>query len=386
MVAVKVPLVAPTVDSVTSLKAELGKSSLPFVPFDIPGARTFNGHTFPLGLKLLEDTPTPSVDAGAEYLQKLAASGALTKLLNQHGAVLFRGFGHPSPETFSVLVRAAEEARGSKPFEQIGLAGKRNNLAKEVFTANEGPKERRFYQHNEYARYTHFPSNIHFYAEKAAIKGGATPLANSLEVFERVFAELPEFVEELQQRGLSMRQVYRAPGNTGKGNEFTWDGPDSFGHEILPGDSDEVRREKAEKQARRLTDDFRWLDDGSLEIIQHVPAVRRFKEGGWPTWFNGLSGRHGTTRDQGALDFPHIGRDGMTYLPSVYDDGTQIPRRYLDRLLEVIAELEVELEWQDGDLIFVNNYRTSHGRCPWEEGERKILVSMWETGEGLAAY
>lgn len=57
-----------------------------------------------------------------------------------------------------------------------------------------------------------------------------------------------------------------------QGNEFSWEGPDSFGHEIVPGDDLQTKRLKAEKQARRLTEDFRWLPDGSLEISQHLPG------------------------------------------------------------------------------------------------------------------
>ena len=76
----------------------------------------------------------------------------------------------------------------------------------------------------------------------------------------------------------------------------------------------------------------------------------------------------------------------MADLPTRYDDGTLIPRKYLDRMLDIIAQVEFELTWEEGDLVLVNNYRTSHGRCPWSEGDRKILVSMWETGEGLAPY
>jgi hypothetical protein len=42
--------------------------------------------------------------------------------------------------------------------------------------------------------------------------------------------------------------------------------------------------------------------------------------------------------------------------------------------------------WEAGDLVLVDNYSASHGRCPWQAGERKILVSMWETGEGVDPY
>lgn len=41
--------------------------------------------------------------------------------------------------------------------------------------------------------------------------GGGSPIGNSLEMFERVQAEMPEFIEELQKRGLHMKQVYPKP-------------------------------------------------------------------------------------------------------------------------------------------------------------------------------
>lgn len=122
---------------------------LPFVAVTIPGQRTVHSKVFPLALALPDDGSYKKPSEGAEYLQRLGRAGILTQLMRDHGAVLFRGFGSPSAETFSSLVNAAEVSRGSKPFEQIGLAGRRHHLAKEVFTANEGPPDRRFYQHNE---------------------------------------------------------------------------------------------------------------------------------------------------------------------------------------------------------------------------------------------
>ena len=123
-----------------------------FTPITVPGQREWQGKVFPLALALTSPDAQPTVEAGAAYLRQLGESGQLTRWLDEHGAILFRGFGHASPETFSALVAAAEEGRGSKPFEQIGLAGKRNILAEHVFTANEGPQDRRFYQHNEVCR------------------------------------------------------------------------------------------------------------------------------------------------------------------------------------------------------------------------------------------
>ena len=55
--------------------------------------------------------------------------------------------------------------------------------------------------------------------------GGESPIGNSLELYERIQAEMPEFVEQLQERGLHMKQIYPAPyENDGKVS----DDPDIF--------------------------------------------------------------------------------------------------------------------------------------------------------------
>jgi hypothetical protein len=119
-------------------------------PFVIPGSRKYGETVLPYGLHITtSDGNAPSVIEAAQVLGNLARTGEVTKLLNLHGAVLVRGVGSPSAETFSQLVCATEEARGLKEHEQIGLAGKRTPLAKAIWSANEGPCDRRFYQHNE---------------------------------------------------------------------------------------------------------------------------------------------------------------------------------------------------------------------------------------------
>lgn len=69
-----------------------------------------------------------------------------------------------------------------------------------------------------------------------------------------------------------MKMVFRAPGNEGNGNGFNWAGEFSFGQDFLPGDDDATKRSKVEKQVRRLTSDFKWLEGDSLELTQHIPG------------------------------------------------------------------------------------------------------------------
>ncbi|KAI9927503.1 hypothetical protein ASPWEDRAFT_175983 [Aspergillus wentii DTO 134E9] len=356
-----------------------------FEPFSVPGAQIVHGNEFPYGLRVKSTNKDIPIEDSVNAITSLSESGQLSQLLQKHGAVVISGIGHPSADSFAKLINAAEKGRGSYPFVQIGLAGKRNVVGENVWTANEGPPDRRFYQHNEYSRYTRFPANIHFYCEKRADEGGATPIAHSALVFGKVQEAVPELVENIRQRGLAMKMAFRSPGNEGKGNEFNWAGEYSFGQEFQPDDDLATRKAKVEVQVRKLTEHFKWDEDDSLELTQFIPGIRRAPDSGRPVWFNGLVGRFGMTRDIGALDPPYIGRDGMTYLPCDYGDGTTIPREYLERLEEVISKLEVHLTLDEGDILLVDNFQASHGRMPWK-GDRRILVSMWDGQTPIQAF
>jgi alpha-ketoglutarate-dependent taurine dioxygenase len=69
----------------------------------------------------------------------------------------------------------------------------------------------------------------------------------------------------------------------------------------------------------------------------------------------------------------------------VYGDETPIPREYLDKLIEVIDKEEIYLTLEEGDLLLVDNFQVSHGREPWE-GDRLVLVSMWDGARTIEAY
>lgn len=364
-------------DQITS---EVDGVKVAFTPFDLPGSRIVHGNVFPLALKLSNTSGAQiTLDEAAKAVRDLSARGITTELMNKHGALILRGVNDASAHAFSVLVHAAEEGRGHKPYDQLGLAGSRTVHDKEVFSASESPQHLWIYQHNEYSRYTKFPSNIHFFCHVAAEEGGESPFAHSAELFDRVNEELPEFTKEVSEKGLISPDVYRAPGKEGKNFIFTWAGPLAFGRDIKEGDDMATKKAKAEIQAARLTPHFWWLDDDQLEVHQHVPAIRRHPTTGRPVWFNSLAGRYGTAKDRGATDPPYIGDDGMAFPPATYRDGTPIPKKYLHRMWEISNEIAVLVKTQPGDLALVDNYQVSHGRAPWVKGDRKILVSMWDT-------
>ena len=218
-----------------------------------------------------------------------------------------------------------------------------------------------------------------FFCHIVAEEGGESPFAHSTELYDRVMEEMPEFVERVAKKGLNSPGIYRAPGKEGKNFVFTWAGPLAFGRDIQPGDDMATKKAKAEIQVRRLTPHFWWKDDDSLEVHQHVPALRRHPATRKPVWFNSLAGRYGTAKDRGATDPPYIGDDRMAFPPAMYEDGTPLEKKYLHRMWEISNEIQVLVKTEPGDLALVDNYQVSHSRAPWTRGDRKIMVSMWDT-------
>lgn len=54
-------------------------------------------------------------------------------------------------------------------------------------------------------------------------------------------------------------------------------------------------------------------------------------------------------------------------------------------MIDVIDKEEIYVTLEEGDLLLVDNFQVSHGREPWE-GERRILVSMWDGAAPVAAF
>ena len=60
-----------------------------------------------------------------------------------------------------------------------------------------------------------------------------------------------------------------------------------------------------------------------------------------------------------------------------YGDGTPITAAEMDAVRAVYRDVAVELPWQVGDVLMVDNMLTAHARNPFA-GPRRILVAMGE--------
>lgn len=159
---------------------------------------------------------------------------------------------------------------------------------------------------------------------------------------------------------------------------------DSYGFDILPSDSIEVQHSKVEKVIREdLQAEAQWQPNGGLLVVQTLPAVRRVASTGKATFFNGLMGVYGRSRDNGALKFPHKGKDGKYHIPSTFGDGEEIPFEVLERVLEIADEIGFLTPWEEGDVALIDNFTiaVSFGFLCWFS----FLVSLRMQAHGFIA-
>ncbi|KAL4871534.1 hypothetical protein BDV12DRAFT_183650 [Aspergillus spectabilis] len=270
------------------------------------------------------------------------------------GAILFCGFPIRTAED---LDRFTHAFKLPQPHQEVGLSGKRSTLGGNVKTANEEPPH------------------------KVPDQGRQTPLLSTIELYDRLREEVPEFVGKLITKGIIGRQYYTSKENP-EAKTVGWNWQVSYGFTISAGDLVETQHRKVEEVLQtRLQKEAEWQsENGTLHVLQRLPAFRRIASTGQLVPFNGLVGVYGRQRDREALASPWRGSDGDIHLPTTYGHGTEIEREYLERLLEISDEIGFLVPWEEGDVAIVDNYTVQHARSPWVR-ERSLLVSLWDGHE-----
>ncbi|KAJ5116097.1 hypothetical protein N7456_000445 [Penicillium angulare] len=356
----------------------VGESDLSIEIFDIPNHRLIHGRSFPIGIKPKGDLIGADLDTVLEYISSLAEKDVFNNILTQHGSILFRGFPIQEPEDLSKFTQAFKLPQ---IHQEVGLSGKRTTYAGgNVKTANEEPPDVKFYYHNEYGRSAHFPGVLFFFSQVVPESGGQTPLLSTIELYDRLREETPEFVDTLIDKGIIGRQYYPAKEDP-ESQTIGWNWQDSYGFTINPEDSLEEKRRKVEEVLKtRLQAEAEWQPNDALHVIQRLPAFRRIASTDQIVPFNGLGGVYGRQRDRQALKPPHRGIDGGIHLPTTYGDGSKIPQEYLEKLLSISDDIGFLVPWEEGDVAIVDNYTVQHARSPWV-GKRSLLVSLWDGHE-----
>ena len=300
------------------------------------------------GLPLVVRPGTKDVDL-VEWAKHNA--GLIEGLLLEHGALLFRGFGHDPSTDFerfaSAICPDLYEDNGEHP---------RQNVSGNVYTPIFYPPEKKVLWHNENSFNYHWPLKIWFGCLRPAEQGGETPVADSREVFRSIPAKIRERFAEKQ---VMYVRAY------GKGPGLDW--------QTVFKTTD---RAKVEERCARAFMDFEWKADGTLTTRAVRPAVARHPKTGELSWFNQAQHWHISCLDEATREsLTTLFAEGDLPRCCFYGDGSRIENSAMAEILEVYKRLEVKFAWQRGDIMLLDNVLTAHARNPFA-GERKLLVAM----------
>jgi len=247
--------------------------------------------------------------------------------------------------------------------------------------------------HNESPQIPHAPEYIFFYGHRVPKIGGETPISSSIELFHRLQLEIPEFMNELGEKGILSRVVYGETPQFKGGSTLR----QAFGKEIEDGDDEDTRRRKVEKKIRRYGrgewTTWKWLVDGGLVLEHRLPAIRTQPGTGIPTLFTGLAvyykmaledgneAGNGSENKKGANGNGNgEGKDKKLTTGATFGDGTPIPDKYRETISRITDEIKVLHKWQRGDVLVYDNVVAQHGRQPWEgeQEDRVVMASLWD--------
>ena len=135
-------------------------------------------------------------------------------------------------------------------------------------------------------------------------------------------------------------------------------------------------RSDVEHFCRQNNINFNWLGDGKLQTSQIRPAVKNHPSKNIPLWFNQAHLFHPSSLSEESRE-SFIKLFGENGLPrNVYfSDGQKIPDEYISEIKKAMKSCMVCFDWQQGDLMLLDNMLYAHGRNSFS-GERKVLTGM----------
>ena len=273
------------------------------------------------------------------------------EMLLEEKALVFRGFGiTPATHdriTDALLPRRLAYVHGNSPRTKVG---------QNVYTSTEYPPELTISMHNEMS-YSHaWPSRLLFHCAQAPATGGATPVVDG----ESWLESLAPNVRADFAAGVRYTQNLHDGYGLGKSWQDTFETDD---------------RAEVERFLEGTEADWKWKGDGALWISQLRPATTRHPDTGTEVWFNQADQFHISGLGEEAADIADLLPEPDMPQSVTFADGSPIPAEHIRHIQETGLALALDVDWESGDLLLIDNVLVAHGRRPFT-GDRRILVAM----------
>jgi alpha-ketoglutarate-dependent taurine dioxygenase len=277
----------------------------------------------------------------------------LRELLLRHGGILFRGFTGGSVETFRRFIAAVS----AEPLPYMERSSPRHEVADQVYTSTDHPPRHPIPLHNEQSYNITWPLRIFFHCVSPPASGGATPVADCRNVYQRISPALRQRLEE---------RDYLYVRHFGTGMGLSWQ------EAFQTNDRHTVESYCADNDV-----EFSWGAGEELTTRQRRPVSAAHPESGEMTWFNHLTFFNVSTLDPMVADV--LLSMGKEKLPNntYYGDGAEIEHAALDELRAAYDAEKRAVAWQEGDIMMLDNMLVAHGREAYTP-PREIVVGMAE--------
>lgn len=277
--------------------------------------------------------------------------------LANYGAILFRGFDIRKAEDFSRFMKCFN----TEPLPYMFRSSPREELSKSIkniYLSTSYPNDRSINMHNESSYSRVWGKKIIFCCITPAAEGGETPIADSRKVLQSIN---PELVDKFKAKGVKYRRNLIA--NIG----MPW-------QEVFQTDDKAV----VESTCRKNSIEYNFLSEEDLVIEWVKPAVYRHPISQCETWFNHIFFFNKFSR------YEELGLQPDDYLPPEYlasdtffGDGSEITYPEYTEIRDAYQKNKVVFPYQQGDILFLDNMLTAHGRSPYK-GERTIATAIIE--------
>ncbi len=275
----------------------------------------------------------------------------LEEKLQQHGAILFRGFNFNQVSDFETLSQAICP-------DLFGNYGDlpREGISNKVYGSTPYPADKAILFHNESSHLNSWPQKIWFFCVQPAEKGGETPIVDCRKIYQNLDSEIRQTLEE--KKLMYVRNYI-------KDFDVSWQ--DFF----KTNDKQEV-----EKYCQKNTIEWEWLPNDGLRTKKVCPAIIQHPKTQESIFFNQVQLHHISFLDPDVRQslLSNFGYEGLPR-NVYYGDGSVIEDEVMNQIKTLYQDLSVSFPWQQGDVLMLDNMLTAHSRNPYK-GRRKIVVAM----------